>query len=161
MLCSIRGAETLQAELELLGEAVRRIEAAARSVWPGCRAALFGSQATGLALPGADLDVVVLGASSELQRAGSGFTKASMPEMIRVQRHLIRSDQGVVMLGARGELHRAESVFIRAMSRCLCAANATAGAVSGLGPGRGIATTCWRDPQCASLFNCTACAGCI
>ncbi len=63
--------------MELLAEAVRRIEGAARAVWPGCRAALFGSQATGLALPGADLDVVVLGASADLRRAGSGFTKVS------------------------------------------------------------------------------------
>ena len=78
---------TVQAELDLLAEAVRRIEGAARSVWPGCRAALFGSQATGLALPGADLDVVVLGASTQLQRAGSGFTKASVQNMIRLQGH--------------------------------------------------------------------------
>jgi hypothetical protein len=82
--CCSRGDGFLQAELDLLAEAVRRIEGAARSVWPGCRAAPFGSQATGLALPGADLDVVVLGASSELQRAGSGFTKVSMPDIIRV-----------------------------------------------------------------------------
>ena len=65
---------------------MRRIEAAARSVWPGCRAALFGSQATGLALPGADLDVVVLGASTELQRAGSGFTKVRPLDVVRVLR---------------------------------------------------------------------------
>jgi len=68
-----------QAEVELLAEAVRRIEGAARAVWPGCRAALFGSQATGLALPGADLDVVVLGATADLRRAGSGFTKVAPP----------------------------------------------------------------------------------
>ena len=66
-----------QAEVEQLSEAVRRIEGAARAVWPGCRAALFGSQATRLALPGADLDVVVLGASADLRRAGSGFTKVA------------------------------------------------------------------------------------
>ena len=65
--------------MELLADAVRRIEGAARAVWPGCRAALFGSQATGLALPGADLDVVVLGATADLRRAGSGFTKVSPP----------------------------------------------------------------------------------
>lgn len=31
-------------------------------------------QATGLTLPGGDLDVVILGVGSELQTAGSGFS---------------------------------------------------------------------------------------
>ena len=32
------------------------------------------TQATGLALPGSDLDIVVLGAGDTLERAGSGFS---------------------------------------------------------------------------------------
>ena len=36
---------------------------------------LFGSQATGLALPNSDLDVAVLGVGAHLGRAGSGYTR--------------------------------------------------------------------------------------
>lgn len=36
---------------------------------------LFGSQATGLALPNSDLDVAVLGVGAHLGRAGSGYSR--------------------------------------------------------------------------------------
>ena len=49
------------------------VSAAACSLWPHARTALFGSQATGLALPGSDLDLVVLGVGPPLERAGGGF----------------------------------------------------------------------------------------
>ena len=42
--------------------------------FPKASVHLFGSQATGLALPGSDLDVVVLGISDELASPASGFT---------------------------------------------------------------------------------------
>ena len=61
-----------------MAQALGRIGDIARCIWPKARAVLFGSQATGLALPGADLDVVVLGASEELRRAGSGFSKVRL-----------------------------------------------------------------------------------
>lgn len=38
---------------------------------------LCKKQATGLALPGADLDVVILGTVSELSRPGTGFSSAA------------------------------------------------------------------------------------
>jgi hypothetical protein len=53
--------------------AVQMVEATARSLWPCSRTVLFGSQATGLSLPGADLDIVVLGVGAQLTRAASGF----------------------------------------------------------------------------------------
>ena len=46
-----------------------------RLIWPRARTVLFGSQATSLALPGSDLDIVVLGVTQDLARAGTGFTK--------------------------------------------------------------------------------------
>jgi DNA polymerase sigma len=46
----------------------------ATALWPASRTVLFGSQATGLALPGSDLDIVVLGASDELANAATGFS---------------------------------------------------------------------------------------
>lgn len=57
---------------------VGEVDAAARSLWPQARVVLFGSQATGLALPGADLDIVVLGVGPTLSRAGTGFTAAQV-----------------------------------------------------------------------------------
>jgi len=66
-----------QADVANVAEALQRIGDLARGIWPEARAVLFGSQATGLALPGADLDVVVLGASEELRRPGTGFSKVS------------------------------------------------------------------------------------
>lgn len=39
--------------------AVLAVDGAARELWPHSRVAVFGSQATGLALPGSDLDIVV------------------------------------------------------------------------------------------------------
>lgn len=62
-------------EAALVREALWNVGAAAAALWPGSRTVLFGSQATGLALPGSDLDVVVLGVSQHLTRAGSGYTR--------------------------------------------------------------------------------------
>lgn len=61
-------------EISAVQAAVRAVDLAARTIWPHARAVLFGSQATGLALPGGDLDIVVLGIGPQLQRAASGFT---------------------------------------------------------------------------------------
>ena len=63
-------------EISSVQAAVHAVQNAARAVWPHSRAVLFGSQATGLALPGGDLDIVVLGIGPQLQRAASGFTHA-------------------------------------------------------------------------------------
>ena len=61
--------------------AVLAVNEAARALWPHSRVALFGSQATGLALPGSDLDVVVLGVGATLARAGSGFTPVQRKQL--------------------------------------------------------------------------------
>jgi DNA polymerase sigma len=62
--------------LRQLGEIVRRI-------WPAAQIHLFGSQATGLALPGSDLDFVILGASPIMQNAAQGFSAyAPLPESL-------------------------------------------------------------------------------
>ncbi len=44
-----------------LRHVMQRVEQLAQARWPGSFVAGFGSQATFLALPGSDLDVVVLG----------------------------------------------------------------------------------------------------
>ena len=62
------------------------------------RQVLFGSQATGLALPNSDLDVVVLGVGAHLGRAGSGYSR----EQRAVLQALLR--QLAARLKARGVL---------------------------------------------------------
>jgi DNA polymerase sigma len=69
-----RQATPTQSEIATVQAAVHAVDTAARAVWPAARAVLFGSQATGLALPGGDLDIVVLGVGPQLQRAATGFT---------------------------------------------------------------------------------------
>lgn len=44
----------------------------------GCCPQPMVLQATGLALPGSDLDIVVLNVGPHLQRAGTGFTQAQV-----------------------------------------------------------------------------------
>lgn len=65
----------LQEESEAVTLAVDTVARVVRLIWPHARTVLFGSQATSLALPGSDLDIVVLGVTQDLARAGTGFTK--------------------------------------------------------------------------------------
>jgi hypothetical protein len=58
--------------------AVEGVASAAQGIWPQASAVLFGSQATGLALPGSDLDIVVLNVGPHIQRAGTGFSQAQV-----------------------------------------------------------------------------------
>ncbi|KAL4528093.1 hypothetical protein Ndes2437B_g00206 [Nannochloris sp. 'desiccata'] len=69
-----RQATPTSSEVATVQAAVHAVDSAARGVWPAARAVLFGSQATGLALPGGDLDIVVLGVGPQLERAATGFT---------------------------------------------------------------------------------------
>ena len=77
-LCAHRGCVTLcglQEESAAVTLAVDTVARVVRLIWPHARTVLFGSQATTLALPGSDLDIVVLGVTQDLARAGTGFTK--------------------------------------------------------------------------------------
>jgi DNA polymerase sigma len=49
------------AETETVHRLLEEVGRAGRRLWHTARVALFGSQAHGLALPGSDLDIVVLG----------------------------------------------------------------------------------------------------
>lgn len=48
-------------------------------LWRQSRTVLFGSQATGLALPGSDLDIVVLGVTDAMSNAAAGFSRYASP----------------------------------------------------------------------------------
>ncbi len=64
-----------QAEQQAVSDAVEAVTNVAKAIWPQSRTVLFGSQATTLALPGSDLDIVILGVSENITNAASGFTK--------------------------------------------------------------------------------------
>ncbi len=81
--CSMCGAQSVvlkvwcceQAEQQAVSDAVEAVTNVAKAIWPQSRTVLFGSQATTLALPGSDLDIVILGVSENITNAASGFTK--------------------------------------------------------------------------------------
>ena len=66
---------TMQAEKVTVQHALGSVSKLAKLLWPHSRTVLFGSQATDLALPGSDLDIVILGVAQDLTTAASGFTK--------------------------------------------------------------------------------------
>ena len=80
-------------------QAVLAIDATARALWPAARVALFGSQATGLALPGSDMDIVVLGVGPTLALAGSGFTQVQRKQL---SEHLEDLLDALLQVGGRG-----------------------------------------------------------
>jgi len=68
-----RDAAPTRMEVAEILAAVRAVDIAARAVWKQAEVLMFGSQATGLALPGNDLDIVVLNVGPQLKRAATGF----------------------------------------------------------------------------------------
>ena len=73
-------------------EATRgRVESCVRRVFPSARLACFGSGASGLALRGADIDLVVLGVGPECSTAGGGFNKSDRAELVSILRKIERA----------------------------------------------------------------------
>ena len=67
--------DAMQEEQQHIYTAVDGVRDVAAALWEHSRTVLFGSQATGLALPGSDLDIVVLGVSEDMSNAAAGFTR--------------------------------------------------------------------------------------
>mmetsp|Transcript_5910 Transcript_5910/g.11535 ORF Transcript_5910/g.11535 Transcript_5910/m.11535 type:complete len:821 (+) Transcript_5910:242-2704(+) len=65
------------AELNALNKLINKMDAAVKSLWPEGKAVIFGSQASGLALPGADLDVAIVGVGPNMSSASSGFSSSA------------------------------------------------------------------------------------
>ena len=65
----------MQEEQQAVREALDSVTNIAKIIWPESHTVLFGSQATNLALPGSDLDIVVLGVSEDITHAASGFNR--------------------------------------------------------------------------------------
>eukprot|EP00873_Tetraselmis_striata_P016039 jgi/Tetstr1/436303/TSEL_025143.t2 len=65
-----------RSETEAVAALLEEVGKVGRRIWGDARVALFGSQAHGLALPGSDLDIVVLGVTANMRCAATGFTKS-------------------------------------------------------------------------------------
>ena len=68
----VRRASPSRKDEEEVEEVLSQIREIAASLWPDGTVVLFGSRATGLALPGGDLDVGILNIFKDIKKAGSG-----------------------------------------------------------------------------------------
>ena len=64
-----------QSEANAISSSLTAVSTIATRLWPQSRTVLFGSQATGLSLPGGDLDIVILGVSHEMTNPALSFTR--------------------------------------------------------------------------------------
>lgn len=98
------------AALQIVTAILKEIDTVARSLFPGARAVLFGSQPAGLSLPGSDLDIVILGVPPLLTNPAAGFsmrdrrgisTKLSTLLNGLVRRGLLRKKDSHVVANAK------------------------------------------------------------
>eukprot|EP00232_Nephroselmis_pyriformis_P014730 CAMPEP_0182897910 /NCGR_PEP_ID=MMETSP0034_2-20130328/27173_1 /TAXON_ID=156128 /ORGANISM="Nephroselmis pyriformis, Strain CCMP717" /LENGTH=310 /DNA_ID=CAMNT_0025031851 /DNA_START=188 /DNA_END=1117 /DNA_ORIENTATION=- len=57
------------------------VKQVALALWPQARVVVFGSRATGLALPDSDVDIVVLGVVDDLENPALGFSRRERTEL--------------------------------------------------------------------------------
>ncbi|MEW5308877.1 MAG: hypothetical protein WDW38_000801 [Sanguina aurantia] len=86
-------ASSSELELQQLDIAMRAVQTVVASIWPHARAVLFGSQASGLSLPGSDLDIVILGVMEDLATPAEGFRrgKSSALMLLKILGKQLRS----------------------------------------------------------------------
>ncbi|GAB4814301.1 hypothetical protein N2152v2_001347 [Parachlorella kessleri] len=107
-----RAAPTPQ-EVADVQRAVEGVAAAASALWHQARTVLFGSQATGLALPGSDLDIVILNVGPHLQRAGSGFSQAQRKQLGELLEDLLDGLLGAGLIRGRAQIIEARVPIIK------------------------------------------------
>ncbi|GLI71495.1 hypothetical protein VaNZ11_016710 [Volvox africanus] len=73
MVAFARDSSPGKEELTALTRGLAAIQRVAEEIWPSARVVLFGSQASGLALPSSDVDLVVLGTSRPTSRPSKDF----------------------------------------------------------------------------------------
>ncbi|KAL6771457.1 hypothetical protein ACKKBG_A26460 [Auxenochlorella protothecoides x Auxenochlorella symbiontica] len=114
-----RQAAPTRREVKDMELALRSLAEVAMRLWPHSQTMLFGSQATGLTLPGGDLDVVILGVGSELQTAGSGFSGHERQQKVELLQKLLDALHATKLLQGRAELIDARVPIIKC---CMAAA---------------------------------------
>jgi DNA polymerase sigma len=108
--------------------AIRRLAA---NLWPASQTILFGSQATGLALPGSDLDIVILGASDELENPASGFSWDQRQALGDRLRALLKAMRKGNLVAGKAVVIKARVPIIKCDLRAGVAADISLGAANG------------------------------
>ena len=107
-----------------------------RRVFPAARLACFGSGASGLALRGADIDLVVLGVGPECSTAGGGFNKTDRAELVGVLRRIERQLRRERVVARAQGIYTAKVPIVKAHTtgddRTGFALDLTVGATNGL-----------------------------
>ncbi|GAX75766.1 hypothetical protein CEUSTIGMA_g3209.t1 [Chlamydomonas eustigma] len=111
---SLRAQPTPQ-EIQMLSKAMSKIRSVTLSLWPQARTKLFGSQACGLALPGSDLDVVILGVVPDLTTPATGFSGHSKSRVVRCLRKLSKALKKAGMIRNMELIAKAKVPIIKVM----------------------------------------------
>ncbi|KFM25080.1 Poly(A) RNA polymerase protein 2 [Auxenochlorella protothecoides] len=119
VLSFARQAAPTRQEVGDMKRALMSLAEVATRLWPHSQTMLFGSQATGLTLPGGDLDVVILGVGSELDTAGSGFSARERQQKVQLLEDLLDALLATKLLQGRVELIDARVPIIKC---CMAAA---------------------------------------
>lgn len=121
-----RNTQTQKTQHADVQAAMQAIDTIARRLWPSSRAVLFGSQATGLALPGSDLDIVILGATTfELARAGTGYTRKQRQRVSEQLEDLLDALLKNRVVSGKAQIIEARVPIIKCRLACLGAAAGT------------------------------------
>ncbi|CAG9465955.1 unnamed protein product [Pedinophyceae sp. YPF-701] len=94
-------------------------KAAAHTFGRAARATLFGSRATGLALPGSDLDIVILGGEADalMLSPASGFARKHRPRLVGRLNDLLATLQGMGAVQAGYVIGTAKIPIIKSRMR--------------------------------------------
>ncbi|KAL0044929.1 hypothetical protein WJX82_002262 [Trebouxia sp. C0006] len=106
-------ASPTEAEQQAVSDAVEAVTNVAKAIWPQSRTVLFGSQATTLALPGSDLDIVILGVSENITNAASGFTKMQRDFLGELLEDLLEAFKTINLLRGKAKIIDARVPIIK------------------------------------------------
>ncbi|KAL0040123.1 hypothetical protein WJX79_007645 [Trebouxia sp. C0005] len=106
-------ASPTEVERQAVSDAVKAVTDVAKAIWPQSCTVLFGSQATTLALPGSDLDIVILGVSENITNAASGFTKTQRDFLGELLEDLLEAFKAINLLKGKAKIIDARVPIIK------------------------------------------------
>jgi non-canonical poly(A) RNA polymerase PAPD5/7 len=119
ILAFAEAASLTPAEHKLRERALDALRAVVHTLWPDALVCLFGSTATGLALPSSDLDVVVFGVpgAEELEAsAGGAFTVAQRARALALLGRLKRALQAAGVVGGAARVISAKVPILKCVT---------------------------------------------
>ncbi|KAL0029353.1 hypothetical protein WJX77_001697 [Trebouxia sp. C0004] len=122
-----------EVEQQAVSDAVEAVTNVAKAIWPHSHTVLFGSQATTLALPGSDLDIVILGVSENITNAASGFSKMQRDLLGELLEDLLEAFKTINLLKGKAKIIDARVPIIKCTLDfgCGLAADISLGAANG------------------------------